>query len=111
MGVKSAAQNLAPALSVAVRYLLVDMLGAQRSSSSRLSAESSAFCLHLPARQHRLNKHVTQSIVANAVVSVVPGAVFIQIVQSQLDKFESLSGASARKIVLVIGIMSAHALG
>ncbi len=49
-------------------------------------------------------------------VHVVPGAVFIQIVQSQLDKFgemkfESLSGASARKIVLVIGIMSAHALG
>ena len=44
------------------------------------------------------------------------GAVFIQIIQSQLDKFgemkfESLSGASARKIVLVIGIMSAHALG
>ena len=44
------------------------------------------------------------------------GAVFIQVVQSQLDKFgdmkfESLSGASARKTVLVIGIMSAHALG
>lgn len=49
-------------------------------------------------------------------VNFVSGAVFIQIVQSQLDKFgdmkfESLSGASARKIVLVIGIMSAHALG
>ncbi len=70
-----------------------------------------------------MNKHITQSIVVNAVVSavvlmvnVVPGAVFIQIVQSQLDKFgdmkfESLSGANARKIVLVIGIMSAHALG
>jgi hypothetical protein len=70
-----------------------------------------------------MNKHITQSIVVSAVVSavmlmvnVVPGAVFIQIVQSQLDKFgemkfESLSGASARKIVLVIGIMSAHALG
>ena len=44
------------------------------------------------------------------------GAVFIQLIQAQLDKFgdvkfESLSGASARKIVLVIGIMSAHALG
>ena len=70
-----------------------------------------------------MNKHIAQSIVVNAVVSavllkvnVVPGAIFIQIVQSQLDKFgdmkfESLSGASARKIVLVIGIMSAHALG
>ena len=44
------------------------------------------------------------------------GAVFIQIIQTQLDKFgdvkfESLSGANARKVVLVIGIMSAHALG
>lgn len=48
--------------------------------------------------------------------SINAGAVFIQIIQTQLDKFgevkfESLSGANARKIVLVIGIMSAHALG
>ena len=48
--------------------------------------------------------------------SLCAGAVFIQLIQTQLDKFgdvkfESLSGANARKIVLVIGIMSAHALG
>ena len=44
------------------------------------------------------------------------GAVFIQVMQQQLDKFgdvkfESLTGANARKTVLVIGIMAAHAVG
>lgn len=53
---------------------------------------------------------------SHALRCAAAGAVFIQAIQTQLDKFgdikfESLSGASARKIVLVIGIMSAHALG
>ena len=44
------------------------------------------------------------------------GAVFIQASQQFLErfedvKFESLQGASARKTVLVVGIMAAHALG
>lgn len=44
------------------------------------------------------------------------GAVFIQLTQQQLDrfgdvKFESLNGANARKTVLVVGIMAAHAVG
>lgn len=44
------------------------------------------------------------------------GSMFIWSIQKWLDqfedvKFETLRGASARKVLLVVGIMAAHALG
>ncbi|KAL0045347.1 hypothetical protein WJX82_004386 [Trebouxia sp. C0006] len=88
-----------------------------RSFSKEYSALASAVACGVMLAASFDLVHEGQPYGANLVIlGVLSGAVFIQIVQSQLDKFgemkfESLSGASARKIVLVIGIMSAHALG
>ncbi|BDA49142.1 probable zinc transporter ZIP11 at N-terminal half [Coccomyxa sp. Obi] len=50
------------------------------------------------------------------IVGVMLGSLFIWSIQKWLDqfedvKFETLRGASARKVLLVVGIMAAHALG
>lgn len=88
-----------------------------RSFSKEYSALASAVACGVMLAASFDLVHEGQPYGANLVIlGVLSGAIFIQIVQSQLDKFgdmkfESLSGASARKIVLVIGIMSAHALG
>lgn len=72
-----------------------------------------------PSNEHKLG-HITCAAHGDGVLRLTlhadAGAVFIQIMQQQLDKFgdvkfESLTGANARKTVLVIGIMAAHAVG
>ncbi|KAK9814832.1 hypothetical protein WJX72_012324 [[Myrmecia] bisecta] len=61
--------------------------------------------------------HEGQPYGANLVIlGVVLGAAFIKASQEFLDqyedvRFESLKGASARKTLLIVGIMGAHALG
>eukprot|EP01025_Chloroclados_australasicus_P013629 TRINITY_DN1640_c0_g1_i12.p1 TRINITY_DN1640_c0_g1~~TRINITY_DN1640_c0_g1_i12.p1 ORF type:complete len:623 (-),score=76.48 TRINITY_DN1640_c0_g1_i12:256-2124(-) len=50
------------------------------------------------------------------ILGLILGAWFIRAIQQYLEqfedvRFESLQGASARKVVLVVGIMAAHALG
>ncbi|KAL3143323.1 hypothetical protein ABBQ38_002160 [Trebouxia sp. C0009 RCD-2024] len=88
-----------------------------RSFSKEYSALASAVACGVMLAASFDLVHEGQPYGANMVIlGVLSGAVFIQIIQTQLDKFgevkfESLSGANARKIVLVIGIMSAHALG
>ncbi|MCJ1423422.1 hypothetical protein MMC29_001305 [Sticta canariensis] len=59
---------------------------------------------------------VILGLLSDGIIHDLAGAMFINASQERLQKFEDvkfegLQGASARKIVLVVGIMAAHALG